>query len=283
MQRVVATRARAVTPLTRSCTPDILHDRMICSGREADLLRPPRRFHRRGDDGAVHDLLRPAAPGALCVLVHHLPSSSWSRLPQLTPMRTGLRTSPPPRPSGRTGGPSCRPCRRCRVDAVLRERLGAGRKLGEQAVAVVVEVADQRHVDAHAVELLADVRHGLRRLGRVDGDAHQLRTGDRELLDLDGGLDHVPVSVLVIDCTRTGAPPPIVTSRAPAHHGLVRTARRCRAGLDETRAIRGRRLRASCQSSSLQFHARDVVARDAGQRHRLAAEVHLRRRGIADR
>jgi hypothetical protein len=28
--------------------------------------------------------------------------------------------------------------------------------LGQQLVAVVVEVADQRHVDAHAVELLAD-------------------------------------------------------------------------------------------------------------------------------
>ena len=54
------------------------------------------------------------------------------------------------------------------VDAVLGQRLGAGRIVGQQAVAVVVEVADQRHVDAHAVELLADVRHRRRRLGRVD-------------------------------------------------------------------------------------------------------------------
>jgi hypothetical protein len=30
--------------------------------------------------------------------------------------------------------------------------------VGQQAVAVVVEVADQRHVDAHPIELLADVR-----------------------------------------------------------------------------------------------------------------------------
>jgi hypothetical protein len=31
------------------------------------------------------------------------------------------------------------------VDAVLAERLGHGRMVGQQAVAVVVEVADQRH------------------------------------------------------------------------------------------------------------------------------------------
>jgi hypothetical protein len=48
------------------------------------------------------------------------------------------------------------------VDAVLGQRLGAGRESRSAAVPVVVEVADQRHVDAHAVELLADVRHGRR-------------------------------------------------------------------------------------------------------------------------
>ena len=35
------------------------------------------------------------------------------------------------------------------IDAVLVERLGAGRMVGEQLVADVVEVADERHVDAH--------------------------------------------------------------------------------------------------------------------------------------
>ena len=45
------------------------------------------------------------------------------------------------------------------IDAVLGQRLGAGRVVGQQPVAVVVEVADQRHVDAHAIELLADVGH----------------------------------------------------------------------------------------------------------------------------
>jgi hypothetical protein len=56
-----------------------------------------------------------------------------------------------------------------RIDAVLGERAGTGRILGEEHVAVVVEVADHRHVD-----LAHDVRHRAgRRLG-VHGDAHQL-------------------------------------------------------------------------------------------------------------
>jgi hypothetical protein len=32
------------------------------------------------------------------------------------------------------------------------------------------------------------------------------------------------VSVLVMDCTRTGASPPTVTTRAPGHAGLARAA-----------------------------------------------------------
>ena len=42
---------------------------------------------------------------------------------------------------------------------------GTGRKFRQQAMAVVMEVPHQRHVLPHAVELLADVGHGLRSLG----------------------------------------------------------------------------------------------------------------------
>ena len=38
------------------------------------------------------------------------------------------------------------------IDAVFGERLGASRMLGEQRVAVIVEVADERHVDAACIE-----------------------------------------------------------------------------------------------------------------------------------
>ena len=77
------------------------------------------------------------------------------------------------------------------VDAVLAQRLGTGRVVRQQPVAVVVEVADQRDVDAHAVELFADVGHGRRRLESVDGDAHHLRAGEGQFLDLDRGADRV--------------------------------------------------------------------------------------------
>jgi hypothetical protein len=77
------------------------------------------------------------------------------------------------------------------VDAVLRQRLRAFREVAQQQVAVVVEVADQRDIDFHPVELFADGRHGGGRFRRVDGDAHDLGAGARQFLDLDRGADHV--------------------------------------------------------------------------------------------
>ena len=73
------------------------------------------------------------------------------------------------------------------IDAVLVERLGAGRMIGEQLVADVVEVADQRHVDAHLQQPLLDVRHGGGRLVAVDRDAHDLGAGARQRRDLARG------------------------------------------------------------------------------------------------
>ena len=66
------------------------------------------------------------------------------------------------------------------IDAVLVERFGARRVFGEQLVADVVEVADERHADAALREALADMRHGLGGFVAVDGDAHQLRAGARQ-------------------------------------------------------------------------------------------------------
>ena len=83
--------------------------------------------------------------------------------------------------------------------------------VGQQLVAVVVEVADQRHVDAHRGEPLADVRHGGGGLVAVDGDAHELGAGARQRRDLATVASTSAVSVLVIDCTTIGAPPPTIT------------------------------------------------------------------------
>jgi hypothetical protein len=84
-------------------------------------------------------------------------SSDWSRLPQLTPIRTGL----PWRHAtsiicAKLSSRASAGADVARIDPVLRERLRAVGKLGQQLVAVVMEVADQRHVASHAIELLAD-------------------------------------------------------------------------------------------------------------------------------
>ena len=57
-------------------------------------------------------------------------------------------------------------------------------KLGEQTVAVVVKIADQRHVAAHVIQHLADARHLRGGLGSVHGDAHQFGTGLGQFIHL---------------------------------------------------------------------------------------------------
>ena len=74
-----------------------------------------------------------------------------------------------------------------RVDPVLRERRGHLRVLDQELVPVVVEVADDRHVDAEATDLADHLGDRRRGLVAVDGHPDQLRAGMRELGDLDGG------------------------------------------------------------------------------------------------
>ena len=78
------------------------------------------------------------------------------------------------------------------VDAVLGERLGAVRELAQQRVAVVVEVADQRHLDAVLVaQAVADLGHPGGRGAVVDRDPHDLRARLGELGHLAGGAHGV--------------------------------------------------------------------------------------------
>ena len=208
---------------------------MICSRREADLLGAPRRRQRRQDDRPVHDLPRLLRLGELGVLVHQL---GEQLLVEAAPVDADAHRLGVLRRHldhlGELAVVLVALADVARVDAVLRQRLGAGRIVGEQAVAVVVEVADQRHVDVHPVELLADVRHRRGGLGRVDGDAHHLRAGDRQLLDLDRGADRIdrvgighrldPHRRIAADGDR---------ARAPAHARLARPARRRMRRFDE--------------------------------------------------
>ena len=67
-----------------------------------------------------------------------------------------------------------------RVDPVLGERLGAGRMVGKELVADIVEVADQRHVDPEFRQSVADMGYGSGGLVPVDGHAYQFRPGPRQ-------------------------------------------------------------------------------------------------------
>ena len=97
------------------------------------------------------------------------------------------------------------------IDAVLVERRGAVGIARQQQVAVVVEVADERRRAAGVEHALLDLGHGGRRFRHVDGDAHHLRAGLGQLDALPRRAAASAVSVIVIDCTTTGAPPPTCT------------------------------------------------------------------------
>ena len=62
-----------------------------------------------------------------------------------------------------------------RIDAVFGERLAAGRMIGEQLVADIMEIADERDVASLLREPVANMRHGGRRFVAIDGDAHEFR------------------------------------------------------------------------------------------------------------
>jgi hypothetical protein len=98
-----------------------------------------------------------------------------------------------------------------RVDAVFRQRLGAGRMVGEQLVADIVEVADQRHVTPSRSSR-----------SRIFGTAAALSSRSTVMRTISEPArcsaatcatvaSISAVSVLVIDCTTTGAPPPTIT------------------------------------------------------------------------
>src|SRR5579862_2674292 len=74
-----------------------------------------------------------------------------------------------------------------RIDAELRERLCTRRVFGQELVAVEMKVADQRDRAPDVVETIPDFGNSGGGLGRVDGDAHELRTRVRERAHLRDG------------------------------------------------------------------------------------------------
>ena len=67
------------------------------------------------------------------------------------------------------------------VDAIFVERFCACRIFGEELVSDIVEVPDDRHIDAPLEKALLDVGHSGSRFVAVDRDANDLRTCPRQI------------------------------------------------------------------------------------------------------
>ena len=78
-----------------------------------------------------------------------------------------------------------------RIDAVFIERFGAFRIFGEQDMAVVMEIADDRDVAACFKQAFFDFRYGSGGFRDVDRPAHDLRTGFGELESLLEGSGNI--------------------------------------------------------------------------------------------
>ncbi len=98
-----------------------------------------------------------------------------------------------------------------RIDAVFVERLGAGGVVGQQLVADIMKVADNRHVGAELPETVLDVRYGRGRRIAINGNAHQLGARCRQCGDLPRRAFDIGSVGFVMDWTTMGAPPPTVT------------------------------------------------------------------------
>ncbi len=78
-----------------------------------------------------------------------------------------------------------------RVDAIFRE---SARHLGiffQQQMSVVMEIANDRHAHAEFIQRVDDLRHSLRGVIGIDGDAHQFRAGVGQRHGLIHGRHHV--------------------------------------------------------------------------------------------
>ena len=119
-------------------------------------------------------------------------ASDGSRLPQLTPIRTGVVV---PACDFDQGGELLvalvAAADIARIDAQLGQRLGTLGHLGQQLVAIEMEIANQRHATTQRIEALTNARHRSRGFERVDRDAHQFRSGLGQCLDLLDGCGDI--------------------------------------------------------------------------------------------
>ena len=223
VQRVVAARGQVAVHRDRSCTPADLareHDAVRAAGRAP---RPPRRVQGRADHRLAQHRVGAQRLGAA-------PRSRPSAREQLrvedAPVdadahRLAVAMAASIMVANCSSG--CAPCPT--LPGLMRYLARASAQSGnsaQQLVAVVVEVADQRHVEAVRVEALADRGH-LRRRAAV---LTVMRTSSEPAAASSSTWRPCAaasaVSVLVIDCTTTGAPPPTSTPPTRAGAGASR-------------------------------------------------------------
>ena len=159
--------------------------------REAQFLGPAGVVQGRLDQGPAHDLAGFQRFGPGRVLVHH-PTQQF--LVQAAPVDADAHRFVVAAGQFDDGGELIVAAGTAAdvagIDAQLGQRLGAFGIPAQQAMAVEVEIADQRHLDAAGGQTVADRRHRAGGILGVDGDPHQLGTGPGQGGDLlDGGRD----------------------------------------------------------------------------------------------
>ena len=144
----------------------------------------------------------------------------WSRLPQFTPMRTGLPLSMATWTMARKLSSWCLPPTLPGLMRYLARALRAVGILDEENVPVVVEVADDRAPPPGSTI----VGNGAGRRVGVHGDAHQLAARRVERARPARPCRPRPaVSVLVMDWTTMGRSPPTLHPAHVHHHALPTT------------------------------------------------------------
>ncbi len=232
VERVVAARGKSPIHLDQVAYAGNL-------GRENDpIVGQTGRFCQLGrsdgafDHGFDHDLMGIARLGLAGVCIHHLGQDVLiERAPvDADPDRLVVRDRDP-----NDGGEVIVvvPARAHvpRIDPVLGQGFCRLRELGQQLVAVVVEVADDRNGQSEAADFPDDIRHGGSGCLRIDRDSDQLRPGVGQPGNLDGrgvGIGGVRIGHRLNDDWV------IAADHDPAHVDSDRTTPRCKTRLGHT-------------------------------------------------
>ena len=174
-------------------TDQVLHPAHLARQDDAiaaqpDLLGPGRALQRRCDHHFAHHLIGVQRLRHARVFIHHLRDQALVQRAPVHADAHGLVVGDGGLDHARELGiPFLTAADIAGIDAVLGERLRALGVLGQQAVSVEMEIADQGYRHTARVQPLADRRHRARRLLAVDGDTHQLRAGTCQIGDLVDG------------------------------------------------------------------------------------------------